>query len=764
MRASTDTAERLFHRTASVAMALWRAAVGSICLLVSVAPAMSQPRALPTWGSAEIARTESAVRDADTATATRVAARSKLLRERVSNGVANPVSDADQAANMGHYGFIWARPFGPPSIPGVSCALPIRDGRRLPLETAYVYVSDLVGDPTNDGVGAALKYAEAYNLAMLRRAGFPYPDLCRPWVAAAPRELEDAALSRAATWDRRPVGRTLNLSQAAREGTIAEVRRWLRSGASINQSDDLYMTPLAWAVLRDREDVAAVLLAAGADPLGGVGEMRLLGATPLKLAIVTRKEPLIRLFVTPTLAARLRPWPSPLVLAAAQYGPPALFQQFLSEPHEAVTGRRLRETAGRGVDPSLLEVVNQVEALKCWRTATPSDTVVELIALYGDSEPRDVTVEVGVHPVILALSAYTATEWRIDVRPGARLAGVLALGYDPPRASGLSPTVPVLFNHLDAGCEDAPPNPSSAQDSELQRLVLRVERMTGRSVTRIQFDAPDRRFTVRTSDGAPVPLPLFDVSTPIDRLRYSRLSDPELVSAIERRSPSDDAATAERQGSPGLIFRRVPFSAGYTLVPVGVVCQGMGGAEAPPVGLGLTTIGQLPLVSEPGPTRSAPAERALLDYATAYNRALVTLPEYRYRDVCAPGEPNTTGSRAVEITRWSQPMQRAAAAEDLSDAARNGDLKLIETLLQRGARIDALDPFRLTALDWAIIRGHENIALVLLDHGADPTDRAQTDDRLKPQALAKSLGRAAVLRALSADAPTAASNPSGRSP
>jgi len=242
---------------------------------------------------------------------------------------------------------------------------------------------------------------------------------------------------------------------------------------------------------------------------------------------------------------------------------------------------------------------------------------------------------------------------------------------------------------------------------------------------------------------------MFDVRTPIDALRYGRLDDADLIASIKRRNPADDAATAVEHGSMGLIFRRVSFSMGYTLVPVEVVCQGSVGANDPPSGLGLTYIGQISSVQEAAPPRSESVERALLDYAGAYNRALVVHPAYRFRDVCAPGEPPGEGPNAVEKALWARPMQPPSSAKDLGDAARNGDRALVETFLKRGDPIDAQDPFRLTPLGWAIVRGHDDIALLLLGRGADPRAvRGESDEWPKPEALAKAFRRTAVLRAI----------------
>ena len=67
----------------------------------------------------------------------------------------------------------------------------------------------------------------------------------------------------------------------------------------------------------------------------------------------------------------------------------------------------------------------------------------------------------------------------------------------------------------------------------------------------------------------------------------------------------------------------------------------------------------------------------------------------------------------------SQP--RGTFAGPVHEAARDGDLKRVERLIRDDpALIRSRDALNSTPLDWAAFRGHRDIMVFLLDHGADP--------------------------------------------
>ncbi len=56
-------------------------------------------------------------------------------------------------------------------------------------------------------------------------------------------------------------------------------------------------------------------------------------------------------------------------------------------------------------------------------------------------------------------------------------------------------------------------------------------------------------------------------------------------------------------------------------------------------------------------------------------------------------------------------------------AAQRGDLRTVELLVRAGVDVDKLGDMECTALHYAKLKGHENVAKFLLAHGASPTKR-----------------------------------------
>jgi hypothetical protein len=505
---------------------------------------------------------------------------------------------------------------------------------------------------------------------------------------------------------------------------VAEVRRWLARGGDVDRADDFDMTPLAWAVVRRRPEVAIALQDAGANPLAGSEAGRDFGPTPLKLALLLRDEALVQRFLTPTILRQLTPWPRPLIEAAVQAGHARLLARMLREPHERVLAQDLLPLSARQGTEATTQVLRTYAEAKCWRAPTPADARLQLVAVYAPiGGSATVLVEADRHPVILALSHYEAVDWRIEALPGAKIAGVIALGYHEGTVNGVGDDVPVLINSIDGYCEDDPPGPWAFRPGkELQQLINKLEKMTGRETGAYQTSYDQRSFVVARSDPGPAPL-AFDAPTPVDGLRNSRIDDAALIAAVKARSPAADAASALRENKLGLFFRWIrERGGGASEVPIGVVCQASVQAGSLPRSLELTSLGAPPSsTSWRADIRGEAAEAVLDAYARVYNRALVSSRDYPFRDVCASGEARRTQPwPLVDPTRWSIPMQRPARPRTLGDAARIGDAAAVRHQLAARATLDVEDSFRMTPLAWAVTRGHDRIALALLDRGARP--------------------------------------------
>jgi ankyrin repeat protein len=85
-----------------------------------------------------------------------------------------------------------------------------------------------------------------------------------------------------------------------------------------------------------------------------------------------------------------------------------------------------------------------------------------------------------------------------------------------------------------------------------------------------------------------------------------------------------------------------------------------------------------------------------------------------------------TGAPEVPDDHWpadSAHLQGDVVSDAMYAAARNGHTRVVELLLNRGARVDAKGVFGGTALHWAAINGHRSTIDLLLARGASLTIR-----------------------------------------
>lgn len=86
--------------------------------------------------------------------------------------------------------------------------------------------------------------------------------------------------------------------------------------------------------------------------------------------------------------------------------------------------------------------------------------------------------------------------------------------------------------------------------------------------------------------------------------------------------------------------------------------------------------------------------------------------------------------------------------KDMFHAAIRGDTELVGFHLDRGVDVDHSHPeFQETVLVAAVLAGHEDVAHLLLDRGADPF-LVSPMDRLTPLQAARQVGMASVVRRL----------------
>lgn len=197
----------------------------------------------------------------------------RALIARLRRAAADPEADAAKAARHNRFELVWLVPMDRRHPIGMVCETPEHSymSTARSLELAHVYVSELPGDAHPDSARLSA-YGRRYNLALLRHPSFPYADLCRE--GSPDRFVSVASVTRPDEWlgPRLPLtDQPRNLGEAARHGSLVAVDRWIaRDRQRLNAPDDFGLTPLAWAVLYDRQDNVRRLLAAGAEPAPSV--------------------------------------------------------------------------------------------------------------------------------------------------------------------------------------------------------------------------------------------------------------------------------------------------------------------------------------------------------------------------------------------------------------------------------------------------------------------------------------------------------------
>jgi hypothetical protein len=433
----------------------------------------------------------------DRASAAGVGERTRALMNRIET--ADPLADARAALDRGDFRLVRGMSMVATGALGIDCRTSARNSwRSQPLTLAMHTYSDVI--PDCDGRDRQRcrneklidAYGAAYNRAVVGDPRYPYADLCRPSAfAPGPRpSTEDP--SEYGFPDLAPTDRPRDLHEAARRGTATSVARLIAAAPGAVDIPDPYdLTPLAWAVIRQRPDIAALLLDAGASPLGRDCDDPGRAESPLRLALRSGQETLARRLLSAAEPQRLEPWPEGLVEAAARGGVAPVLRRMLAEPREGRSAERLLSQARPAFPPQSLGVFDDYRKSLCWQGAVPTGARIRMVGAYesertpdrGNHQPGPITVRLPASstPVLLALSAYEPVEWRIEAPPSARLAGVVATGMYRPLVTGDIAGVTVLVNDRRDHCAAlAGTNVYFYQaDDEQQRVAQGLSRMLG---------------------------------------------------------------------------------------------------------------------------------------------------------------------------------------------------------------------------------------------------------------------------------------------
>lgn len=176
-------------------------------------------------------------------------------------------AEARAAAEKGQFGLIAAATLGHIGPVDVVCRAPLWRRGTFLLEAGRFYISDVPGDDDPDVLQAQAEHAIRYNRTILEHPAFPHPDVCR---LTGPGEQSSNSNSPDVLAGAEPVrvaeGPARSLHDAARRGSVPELRRWLERAAEVDAPDDFGLSALAWATLRNRPAQIEVLLDAGAKP------------------------------------------------------------------------------------------------------------------------------------------------------------------------------------------------------------------------------------------------------------------------------------------------------------------------------------------------------------------------------------------------------------------------------------------------------------------------------------------------------------------
>ena len=302
------------------------------------------------------------------------AALNRLL-EIFRTGDGDPAGDAAAAAAAGDFRLIWSASMAGHGVIGAHCRFPeyhpISHLQPLLLTTrAYsdgIVLGECDTDPrpvhcvTNPRMDA---YAPIYNQAIIAHPAFPYADLCEPPRTVLRSDRPNPARPQTLAAPRRVLTEfPRNIGEAARRGTPAAVRDLIRSSSRemIDRPDDFGLTPLAWAVIEQRDDIARMLMAAGADPLAGCrSAWARIEPLPITLALVTRQHRLVDSMLTASVIERVTPWSPALVETAVRGDHARLVRRMLSEPHRDLsTSWLMLRALESGSETTLRAIIEQ---------------------------------------------------------------------------------------------------------------------------------------------------------------------------------------------------------------------------------------------------------------------------------------------------------------------------------------------------------------------------------------------------------------------
>ncbi|MFN6982319.1 MAG: hypothetical protein ACK4NU_10390 [Brevundimonas sp.] len=247
-----------------------------------------------------------------------------ILFQRTQSDDSAPEVDAERATARGEFGLFVSGGGGRggPALPvGILCRTPYQ-------ATPLVLFSRPWGDSWTEVLGEMRRryenYAQVYNRVVVDHPLYPYADLCSSAPADYRWNFEGGPYGLIDRPARRLKRAPLSLYEAARRGSVSQIRAQLRS-QDVNDQDVLGMTALAWAVAHDRRDAIDLLLRSGAASMPAVKRP---APTPVLAAIRFDRRAVLARLDPPS------PLPSDYVDEAIRSGSEQMVRDVLARPHQ----------------------------------------------------------------------------------------------------------------------------------------------------------------------------------------------------------------------------------------------------------------------------------------------------------------------------------------------------------------------------------------------------------------------------------------------
>jgi hypothetical protein len=393
------------------------------------------------------------------------------VRHAVQSARADPVRDATEAARRGDWGLIRGQGMLATVAYGLNCSDGFDNRFDRPLTKALRSFSDVPDECKMPGAAESCaidalidRYAPVYNRALVSLPDYPYRDICRPVSAGEPviAPVGVANAPKLTALGFRPLvdlHHPRTVAEAARRGDVPALGQLSHARPrDIDLADPYGMTPLAWAVSYRQPAAALWLVQHGATISGSDCNALDVPTSPLRLALETGQTELAEaLYKSLPAGERPRRWSRQLIDAAALGGADRLLERMLREDHESWS-------QPDGASPSTQAILDRHAASLCWPGTVSPHITVNLIAAYRGKQPsggeysgdvpRRITVTVSprAKPRFIVLSAYDRTIWSLKVLPGAKIAGIIALGYDLQTVVGTPAGTRLVRNSFDEKC------------------------------------------------------------------------------------------------------------------------------------------------------------------------------------------------------------------------------------------------------------------------------------------------------------------------